>query len=125
MKFEIKSRFSSAVLFTAELEAKYESEPASVQLGAAIKLANLARANLDGALLLGKHPVIQLGPLGSRSAYLIAYLTDAGIKVKAGCFFGTLAEFEAAAANTHDDNEHGRDYVAAVAFIKAHFEIWK
>ncbi|MGB8630416.1 MAG: pentapeptide repeat-containing protein [Xanthobacteraceae bacterium] len=65
MKFEIKHRFTGAVLFTAELEAEFESKPFSVQIGAAVKLAlkagayldgaDLAYANLDGADLYGTY----------------------------------------------------------------------
>ena len=39
MKFEIKARFSDRVLFTAELEARFETEHPSVQLGEAVKAA--------------------------------------------------------------------------------------
>ena len=49
MKFEIRSRFTSAVLFTAELETKFETEPVNVQMGAAVKAAYLSGANLRGA----------------------------------------------------------------------------
>jgi uncharacterized protein YjbI with pentapeptide repeats len=49
MKFEIKSRFTSKVLFTAELEAKFESEPTNIQMGAAAIAAYLSGADLRGA----------------------------------------------------------------------------
>ncbi len=56
MKFEIKNRFTRDVQFTVELEAPFKSEPYSIQLGAAVKLAvkkdaNLGDANLGGANL--------------------------------------------------------------------------
>ena len=68
MKFEIKNRWSGSVIFEAELDAKFETEPFSIQLGAAVKIAygkkidlssanliaaNLSDANLSGADLRG------------------------------------------------------------------------
>ena len=74
MKFEIKNRWSGEVQFSCELEAKFEAESYSVQMGAAVKIAvkaraNLARANLAGANLEGANLA---------DAYLAdAYLADA------------------------------------------------
>ena len=73
---------------------------------------------------MGNRPILQIGPIGSRCAYLVSYITDAGIKVRAGCFFGSIEEFEAACAKTHGDNDHGKEYAAAVAMIRAHAAIW-
>ena len=58
MKFDIKHHLTGAVVFTAPLDAKYESEPRSIQLGAAVKvavtaLADLSDADLSGANLSG------------------------------------------------------------------------
>ena len=53
MKYKIKKRFTGEVLFTATLEAKFKNESPSIQLGAAIKLAFKAHANLAGADLAG------------------------------------------------------------------------
>jgi len=55
MKFEIKSRFTGATLFTAELEARFESEPRSRQIGEAVKQADLKGADLKGADLKGAY----------------------------------------------------------------------
>ena len=62
MQFEIKSRWSGAVIFTADIEAD-ESASASIKLGLAVKVAvkasanlscaNLSCANLRGAYLRG------------------------------------------------------------------------
>jgi len=92
--------------------------------GAYLRDADLSGADLSGAKLVGKRPIIQIGPIGSRSDYLVAYMTDAGIHIKAGCFFGTRDEFIAAVAAEHGDNEHGREYTAAIAFIDAHAALW-
>ena len=87
--------------------------------------AYLARANLDGKKLIGERPILQIGGLGSRNAYLVSYNTEDGIKIKAGCFFGTLEEFENSVKEKHGDNQFGKEYAAAILMIKSHAEIWK
>ena len=52
MQFEIKSRWSGAVIFTADIEAD-ESASASIKLGLAVKVAVRASTNLRGADLRG------------------------------------------------------------------------
>jgi hypothetical protein len=92
--------------------------------GANLYGANLRGANLGGKKLVGPRPLLQIGPIGSRYDYLIAYLTDAGVMVRAGCFFDTLDAFRAAVETTHGSSNHGREYTAAIATIEAHAEIW-
>jgi Pentapeptide repeats (8 copies) len=48
MQFEIKARFTGAVLFTAEIEAN-ETTPLSIRLGLAVRKAVEAKANLREA----------------------------------------------------------------------------
>ena len=89
--------------------------------------ANLAGANLAGAIvadgyaLVGRRPVLQLGPLGSRSATLIAFRTDKGLMLRAGCFLGTAEQFTDAVRKTHEDSTHAADYMAALDFIRNWF----
>ena len=103
--------------------------------GANLSRANLSRANLIGANLIGANlgggkkligirPVLTIGPIGSRADYLTAYITDAGVMVKAGCFFGSLDEFSAAVAKTHGETDHAKEYEVAVLMIDAHAAIW-
>jgi uncharacterized protein YjbI with pentapeptide repeats len=108
--------------------------------GADLSRANLSGANLSGAdlsgaylsgadlsndeKLVGERPIFQLGPIGSRCAYLIAYVTDKGLRLRAGCFFGNRAEFEARLSDTHGENDHAVEYRAALALIDAHVKIW-
>ena len=54
MQFEIKSRWSGAVIFTTDIEAD-ESTSAIIKLGLAVKVAVKARANLGGAYLGGAY----------------------------------------------------------------------
>ena len=97
--------------------------------GANLRSADLSGADLSGAdgknlALVGSRPVFMLGPIGSRCDYLTAYLTDAGVHVRAGCFFDTIEAFRAAVVAEHADNNHGREYMAAIAMIEAHAAIW-
>ena len=110
---------SGAYLSGANLRDAYLS-------GADLRGANLRGANLSGEVrLIGARPVVQVGPIGSRSDWLIAYLTDGGIRIDAGCQRQiTRAEFETRLANTHSDDQHAREYRAALAYIDAHAAIW-
>lgn len=94
----------------------------------------LVGTNLEGAYmhvkdgekitLVGSRPIFQIGPIGSGSRYLVAYLTDKGLRLRAGCFFGTRQQFEESLVNTHGDNEHAEEYRAALALIDAHARLW-
>ena len=152
MKIQITTRFTGSVLFEHEAEnntVKLTLE-AAISSGADLAGANLACAYLDGANLAGaylacanlacadlaganlddkselqgKRPILQIGPIGSRCAYFVAYLTNKGLRLRAGCFFGTRDEFEKKLSGEHDSNDHAKEYHAALAMIDAHAEIW-
>ena len=91
--------------------------------GAYLTGANLGGAYLGGAYLVGERPIIQIGPIGSRCAYFVAYLTDQGLRLRAGCFFGSRAEFEARLASSNERTQ--KEYRAALALIDTHEELWK
>ena len=134
MQFEIKRRHTGAVLYAGGGETLRDVVEAAVRDGARLDGARLDGARLDGARLdgawlynnrlVGRRPIIQIGPIGSRSGYLVAYLTNAGVMIRAGCFFGTLDAFRAACAETHGDSIHGREYAAAIAMIESHAALW-
>ncbi|MDZ4056833.1 MAG: pentapeptide repeat-containing protein [Polynucleobacter sp.] len=103
--------------------------------GANLDGANLGGANLDGAYLggaylggdktlIGQRPFIQIGPIGSRSAFLTAFLTDKGIHLKTGCFSGTLDEFKEAVLAEHGENIHAKEYESALQLIETHSAFW-
>ena len=139
---QIKHRHTGAVLF--EHQATDEQRASGIAMRVALEAACKAKADLGGAdlrgaylvgadlggadlggkKLVGARPLLVIGPIGSRSDYLHAYITDAGVMVRAGCFEGSRDEFVAAVSETHGDNEHGREYAAALAMIDAHAAIW-
>ena len=158
-QFEIRHRYTDAVLYTGGGEMLRDVLVAAVRSGADLRSAdlsgaylggaylrgadlsganlsgaylsgadlsgaNLSGADLSGRKLIGYRPVLQIGPIGSRSDYLVAYLTDAGVAIRAGCFAGSLDEFRAACVKTHGDSAHGREYAAAISMIEAHADLW-
>ena len=93
--------------------------------GAYLSGAYLSGADLEGGeKLIGERPLLQIGPIGSAARYFVAYLTTTGIRLRAGCFFGTRKEFEAQLSVTHEDNLHAQEYRAALALIDAHARLW-
>ena len=93
--------------------------------GAYLTGAYLAGANLAGGeKLFGKRPIFQIGPIGSRCAYFVAFITDKGLRLRAGCFFGSKEEFIEKLQEEHEDNEHAQEYNAAISLIEKHSEIW-
>ena len=143
MKIQINSRFTAAVLFehdtennsirmTLELAIKNGANLSDANLsGAYLSGANLSGADLSGAYLknkeklVGKRPILQVGPIGSRCAYFVAYVTDKGLRFDAGCQRQITREvFEGRLTELHGENEHAKEYRAALALIDAHAEIW-
>lgn len=106
----IKHRLTGAVLREVQAET--------------LVRANLRGADLRGKKLAGDRPFFTIGPIGSRNDYLQAFITDAGVMIRAGCFFDTRDQFELAIAETHGMNNHGTEYLAALALIDAHAELW-
>jgi len=93
--------------------------------GADLRGADLREANLGNhGKLIGDRPFICIGPIGSRSDYLLSFITDRGVVIKAGCFTGTLDEFYVAVEKTHGENNHAKEYEAACMLIEAHAAIW-
>ena len=82
-------------------------------------------ANVGGnAYILHPKDLIVIGPLGSRNDRIAACRNkNGGIEVATGCFHGTLEEFKKRVKRTHGENRYGKEYQAAIAFIKKFFSI--
>ena len=93
-------------------------------LGANLYGADLRGANMGDKKLIGERPILMIGPIGSRSDYFTAYITDAGVFLRAGCFFGSVDEFGDKCIQSHGDNEHAQEYAAALALIECHARLW-
>ena len=92
--------------------------------GANLRGAYLDGAYLDGKKLVGERPILMIGPIGSRSDYFTAYMTDAGVYLRTGCFFGSVDTFRAALKNEHGDSVHAHEYAAALELIACHARLW-
>ena len=142
MTIQILHRYSNAVLFEHDGANLAGASLAGASLAdASLVGANLARANLAGAnfagadladatlkngeKLIGERPIFQVGPIGSRSDVLVAYITDQGLRLDAGCQRQITRDvFDARLSQTHSGNRHEREYRAALALIDVHAEIW-
>ena len=105
MKFEITSRLTGAVQFTAEIECA-DDAPRSVKIGLAVEWAikfganlsdaNLSRANLSRANLSGANGIVDRlidGGLRSDGYRFLLTRTEPGAwRVKAGCRNFTVEE---------------------------------
>src|SRR5574337_552052 len=69
--------------------------------GANLRGANLRGADLSWASLSEAKGFLRIGPIGSRADWLDVTYSDDGIKVKTGCFYGSLAEFAKRVKETH------------------------
>ena len=142
MKIEIKNCLSAKILFSAEVDNIKLAVELAVKQRADLKGAYLKGADLKGAYLTGaglkggkldngeiiddnERPFFALGPIGSAQRTLFAFSTKQGIRLRAGCFFGSTEEFLAKLKATHSDNNHAKEYKAALVMIEAHFNIWK
>ena len=93
-----------------------------------LRYANLQYANLQSADLgeeIGKLKAggyFTCGPQGSRNDMLMAFNSDNGMFVKAGCFTGSLDEFRAAVIKTHGKtSKHGKLYLGVADLIEYKF----
>ena len=141
IKFEIKSRFSSATIFTAELDAKFEHSSEAVKLGEAVKAAvnggaylgdaNLGDAYLSGANLRGAdlgdakindHIITKIitRVVRRNDEYeFIAFETEKGILIRAGCQTKTPAEYRAHVAAYYPNTAKAEETLAILDFIEA------
>jgi uncharacterized protein YjbI with pentapeptide repeats len=129
-----KANLDGANLAGADLAGAYLA--GANLAGADLAGAYLSRANLDGAYLskanldgtenlIGERPIFQIGPIGSRGAYFVAYLTNKGLRLRAGCFFGDITMFRESLTETHGESGvHADEYKAALALIERHAELW-
>ena len=92
--------------------------------GADLRGADLRGADDNRLTLTGDRPFLSIGPIGSEHGDLNVYLTDYGVYVRRGCFFGSIDEFRAAVDRKHGGGDHAREYRAAIALIEAHAAIW-
>ncbi len=93
--------------------------------GADLRGADLGGAKLtDELTLVGERPVISIGPVGSRSDTLFGFVTNQGLRVRTGCFFGAPEEFATAVQAEHGTTAFGREYLRALELLELHTELY-
>ena len=81
-------------------------------------------AGADEAVLAGSRPIVQIGPIGSRSDWLLVFWCgDAGVRISTGCQNQiTENRFLEQLADAHGEGEqaniHVQHYLEALAFAK-------
>jgi len=69
------------------------------------------------ARVFGDADLLVIGPMGSRRAFT----TFTANQVACGCFTGSFKEFKKRVIKTHGDNQHGREYLAALVLAELRF----
>jgi uncharacterized protein YjbI with pentapeptide repeats len=117
------ANLSGAYLSGANLSGAYLSD--AYLRDADLRDADLRGAKIDDArTLVGERPVVQIGPLGSRGDVLIAYVTDDDVMIRAGCWYGTLADFRTRVVKEHGKSRHAQQYLSAATFAELHAGLW-
>lgn len=123
----IRNRYTNAVIYegTAGMTTREMLEKATSS-GADLSGVDLYGASLGDTYgkLQGERPFFQCGPIGSRSDYLQAFITDKGTVIKAGCFTGFIDEFVEAVEETHGDSRYAKEYQMAVRMVESHVALW-
>ena len=83
--------------------------------GANLGGANLGGANLGGADLRGVKNVFIFNKQGGRTCYTVRH--PEGLYILAGCFWGTIDEFESA-AKTRYGTDKTRNYEAQIKYLR-------
>ncbi len=132
---ELKHRYTNEILSSGKYGSVRDAVVAAARTGAELTGAYLRGAYLRGAGLTGAkikddyelsgaRPALFIGPIGSESRTITAWITADGLRIEAGCFFGTRDEFTARLAKTHGSNGHAQEYTAALVLIDMHAKLW-
>ena len=73
------------------------------------------------AVIKSMSDYITISPIGSRDDTTTAFRTADGVRVKCGCFYGSIEEFEKKVKKTHGDNQYGKEYLAFAELLKVRF----
>lgn len=115
--FQIKHRFTDAMLFECELPAELANSDASFQLGFAVKKAVKASANLTDANLTGANLID--GGQRSDGYRFVGWVKDGALMILAGCRYFTLPEARAHWVKTRGGTPLGDETMAILDHIEA------
>lgn len=78
--------------------------------------ANLSNADLSNADLSNAKNIFVFNKFNGRTCYAVVHNT--GLMIQAGCFWGTIDEFEAAAQKQYGNNT-AQNYAAQIVYLRA------
>jgi hypothetical protein len=84
--------------------------------GANLSGANLRRAALSEANFTGAKGILIFNKENGRTCYAVIH--DTVLYIKAGCFWGTISEFEKKCISTYGDDKK-QNYHIQIAYLKA------
>ena len=99
----------------------------NVRIGGSAKIEGSAKIGGNatikgGAVIKSTSDYITISPIGSRDDTTTAFRTaDGVIRVKCGCFYGSIDEFKRKVWETHGDNQYGKEYLAVIELLKVRF----
>ena len=79
----------------------------------------------DSLTLIGNRPLLQIGPIGSDARVLMVWITNDGLRLQTGGFFGTVDDFMVNLNRDHTEEKHRREYLAALELAKIHYGEWQ
>ena len=119
MKFEIKNRFTAAVMFTAEIDCA-EDALTSIKLGLAVRLAVKSGAYLSGANLSGekiKRILASVTRIEGGHTFNLFDMEVGPPKIVAGCRFMTIDAYVAHVAAEYPDTAKARETLRILDFF--------
>jgi len=89
--------------------------------------SSVYNSSVDNAKLNHTKRVYSQSPIGSRNDKASAFISVGSkeIVICAGCFAGTVDEFQEKVLKTHGHNKYGKEYLAFIQNARTHFEIWQ
>lgn len=93
--------------------------------GADLRDADLYGADLrDGIKLIGKRPSLIINAIGGDARPFMSWITDKGLYIQIGCFFGTDQEFMDKLQTECDDEVTKAECLAAIELCRVHYQHW-
>jgi len=110
---------SAVVSGSAVVRDLAEVNGSAVVSGSAVMNASVVVR--DSAVVKTTRDYITISPIGSRDDNTTVFRTDDGIRIRCGCFYGSIAEFEERVKKTHEDNQYAKEYLAFAELLKIRF----
>ena len=111
----VASDSSTVVAWGSSRVEVWDSSTVEARDSSTVVARGSSRATYDNELLL---KYFEISPIGSRNDILKIYICTKTVKIRTGCFSGSIDYFTAAVAKSHIDDIHAKSYMVAIEFIK-------